>query len=527
MNPIEKWLEISFEEVKPYDFYRTIFPLGELDKADKFTKGKYTAIIVAVSNSKTVDGKRKVYRYTLTDELNELDTVLESNAFCICSPISYAGRSRTAENARYAYAITIDVDKIKVKYGNDDPVGLRSLWKQIENGHLPRPTFIVFSGSGIHLYYVFENPIPLFRTYAEELQEYKRELTKKIWNDQIVDIKDPKEVQQEGIYQGFRMPGTVIKPEYGKGKRARAFLTGEKVTFEYMNQFVDDEYKAKKTREIKKGKTRLEEAKDKWPDWYEKRIVKKEPLGVWHTGRAVYDWWKQRILNDATVGHRYYCIMMLAIYAKKCGMYDEKHNPNPVTEEELENDAFGMINYYESLTVDDKNHFGADDVQDALEAYNDKWIRYPRKDIEDRTAIKITPNRRNGRNQKLHLMNARSILENQSKAEGRNLQGRKSKQGTVLEWINKNPGRSKAACIRETGLSKSTVYSHWPKTGTKARTQEQENRLIELTEELKKLRKVKESLIQTMKYIGVESDESIERVNKIIEQTKEEIKSLK
>ena len=48
---------------------------------------------------------------------------------------------------------------------------------------LPRPTFIVSSGTGLHLYFVLEEPVPLYREFAMELQELKRELTRLVWND--------------------------------------------------------------------------------------------------------------------------------------------------------------------------------------------------------------------------------------------------------------------------------------------------------------------------------------------------------
>lgn len=39
--------------------------------------------------------------------------------------------------------------------------------------------------------------------------------------------------------------------------------------------------------------------------------------------------------------------------------------------------------------------------------------------------------------------------------------GRPSKQQVVQEWKKNNPERTKADCIKETGLSKTTVYKHW------------------------------------------------------------------
>lgn len=170
-------------------------------------------------------------------------------------------------------------------------------------------------------------------------------------------------------------------------------------------------------------------------------------------------------MDGATVGHRYYCCMMLAVYARKCGQYDPKHNPTPVTQEELERDCFDLLEHMESLTTSEDNHFGTDDILDALEAYEDRWITYPRAAIEYRTGITIPANKRNGRKQETHLKIARNTLAILNEESGTARQGRKSKQEVVQAWRLEHPAGRKADCIRETGLSKPTVYKHWETAG--------------------------------------------------------------
>ena len=372
-----EWLRDSFPAVSPMSFYRAIFPAGELEKKGERVTGKYCGIIVEITGDRKPDGKRKIKRYSITDELDTVEQVLKSDNFCLCSPISYAGKERTAEHARIVYALAIDVDKIRMEPNSrtGEPTGLHDLYHQMTAAkYLPMPTFMVGSGSGLHLYYLLETPLPLFMNIAKELQRLKRELTRKIWNGFIVDIKDSREIQQEGIYQGFRMPGTVTKA----GGRAEAFLTGEKVTLEYLNSFVDEPHKAKQAEEYKRrGKIHLSEAKEQFPEWYEKRVKNKEARRAIPFSRAVYDNWLERIRKGAKVGHRYYCLMTLAMYAQKCSYYDAKRNPNPVTREELERDCFSLFDHMESLTDDDRNHFSNDDILAALESFDDKSIPVP------------------------------------------------------------------------------------------------------------------------------------------------------
>ena len=452
-NIFSEYLETYFDEVSPYEFYRDIFPAGELEKQGEYVKGKYCGIAVEITKTKKPNGKPKINRYSITDELDTIEKLTESDNFCLCSPISYAGKERTADHARFMYALAVDLDHIKII--DNKPVGLMNLWE----GHIkledciPKPTYIVSSGTGLHLYYVLDTPIPLFQDISKQLQRLKQELTNKIWGYGIVDISDKRDIQQEGIYQGFRMPGTITK----NGSRARAFLTGEKVSIEYLNEYVDEgsrlvRYTVKK--ELTKAK-----AKELYPEWYERRIEQGKPPGVWHISRNLYDWWKREIISKAWEGHRYYCMMILSIYAYKCGMYDPKHNPNPVTREELEKDCFEIMVHFENRTVSENNHFTEADVLDALEAYDSKWIRYPRDTIEYRCGFVLPHNKRNGRKQADHVKLMNYIREELN--GNKNWQGRKPKQELVEQWQQANPNGIKADCIRETGLSKPTVYKYW------------------------------------------------------------------
>lgn len=462
MNAMTRWLETYFDEVEPREFYREIFPEGSFQKKGEQESGTYNGLLVAVQNEKNKDGTPKVKKFIVTDDLDIIDEVCQTDDFCLMSPISYAGRSRTAEHARFLYAFAVDLDRLRYKDG--EPIGLLSLWERhIElMDRIPKPTFIVSSGTGLHLYYVLTDPIAMFKDTSQRLQAVKRDLTSLIWHDTIVDIDSVRDIQQEGIYQGFRIPGTITKT----GSRARAFLTGERISIgellRYTEGFRRDREKLEEKQFVKKKSLTLAKAKELYPDWYERRIEKKEPKGVWHVSRNVYEWWRRKIFEGATVGHRYYCIMMLSIYARKCSMYDEKHNPNPVTLEELERDAFGLLDHMEKLTNDESNHFTTDDVLKALEAYNEKWITYPRNSVENRSGIRIDANKRNGRKQVDHLRRARAVQAvDYPSGEWREGNGRKSKEEIVREWLLAHPGGKKADCIRDTGLSKPTVYKWW------------------------------------------------------------------
>ena len=459
-----EWLSQFFDEVEPKEFYREIFPVGSFEKKGVQVKGGYNGIVISVTNKKKEDGSPFVKRFIVTDDLDVIDQVCQTDDFCLMSPISYAGKNRTADHARFLYAFAVDLDRLKMK--GDDPIGLRTLWNNhIETAdRIPKPTFIVSSGTGLHLYYVLTDPVAMFKDTSRRLQDLKRDLTSLIWHDTIVDIESVKDIQQEGIYQGFRVPGTITK----KGDRARAFLTGDRISIGELLRYTEGFRKSRERLEenqfVKKKDLTLAKAKELYPDWYERRIRRGDPKGTWHVSRNVYEWWKEEIQKGAVVGHRYYCMMMLAVYARKCSMYDPKHNPDPVTEEELREDAFGLLDHMESLTNDEDNHFTTGDVLDALEAFNEKWITYPRNSVENRSGIRIRANKRNGQKQADHLEEARAIRDIRSKRRGEAWDahnGRKSKREIVQKWRADHPEGTPGEAVKDLKIGRSTVYRHW------------------------------------------------------------------
>ena len=469
MKSILEYLEHFCQEITPREFYRTIFPVGELDEKDAYTKGKYVGVAVTM-------GKEKACRYTVTDDLDTIDQLCSQDDFAIMSPISYAGKSRKSENARFLYALAFDLDGIRMRKSEDDwPSGMVDLFWQFDgNGpsnYLPKPTMIVMSGSGLHLYYVLERPIPLFPNIVKELEKYRRRLTWQLWTQGVSDLLDA--VQYESLFQGFRVPGTATK----SGSRAKAFLVddGRKVTMEYLNRFVPEDYRTKDF--AYKSSLTLEQAKKKYPEWYEKRIEKGMPRGSWTASSAVYEWWKQRMWEKIDDGHRYWGVLALATYAKKCGI--------PL--EQLEKDSLEMVPWLNDRGKRPDNPFTADDVLAALEAYNDSYITYPIDTIAARTGIPIQKNKR--RKQPLRrddgtaLKAARFIQELQDPdGNWRNKKGRPrgstqeytKARRMVEQYQTEHPGATKGEIKAATGLSYPTIRKYYKNQKENERGEEHE-----------------------------------------------------
>lgn len=441
---IRDYLDTYFDEIEPYDFYRAIFPSGELEEKGLQVQGKYNAIAVELlpPSSERAAPARRCF---LHDGLESLDELLDSDNFIILSPISYAGKSRSSQNARYIYAMAIDLD------GITDIGKLQNLFHQTEIGYLPNPTYIVWSGTGVHLYYQFMQPLPCYKNIVAQLAALKTELTKKIWNGLVSDLAEKPQI--ESLFQGFRLVGGVTKG----GNRTKAYEISGKVSIDYLNEFVPEKHRVKEY--AYKSNLTLKEAAIKYPEWYDKRIVNKQPRGTWQANRAVYDWWLNELKAKIVVGHRYYGVMVLAIYAKKCGIdYDE-----------LSEDAYSLVDMLDELTIEEQNRFTREDVLAALEMFNDNYITFPIDSISALTAIHIEKNKRNHRKQPLHLKiarNTKAILKEagELKSDGRP-KGSKNKKQTnreiVQQWQRENPYKPVKACVAATGISQATVYRYW------------------------------------------------------------------
>lgn len=430
-------LRSRYSEIDPLIFYRELFPAGSFEEQG-FLTGKPNGVLVAVDD--TGIGKQRLI-------FDDLETLKEYQGIpnVIMSPIGYFGRRRTSKNASAIYAMVFDLDGQNMQELKD------TLYQMYETCLIPPATYIALSGHGLHLYYVFEEPIAMKPYIQRELNKLKAGLTKIIWNAYTSNIDKP---QMQPITQGFRIVGSASK--LGKRYPVRIFKTGKKTTASELVEWIPnlkewDQYKANVEFE---DCTPIEEAKKLWPDWYERRIVRGKPRGVWAIKRDLYDWWLGQIKRGATVGHRYFSIMTLAIYAYKC----------QIDRDELERDAYALVPLFDAMSESESNRFTEQDVRTALQAYRTGANNYPRDLISKLSGITIPENKRNYRTRAEHLKGARA-LQAVYNPDWRNKDGRPKGSGTKAEkvkaWRLANPNGKKIECHRETGITRPTIDKWW------------------------------------------------------------------
>lgn len=460
-----EFAENHFDELTPEEFYRVLFGDGHLSESGTAEEYAYHATAMVL------DDEHKARFVPVWDNLESLLPLAKGKETVYMPPASYIGRRRTNRNARYLYALAFDLDYLVPE------VGLPSLMSQIEKAEvLPRPTLLACSGNGVHLYYVFDAPVPCYSMNQDKLRAYKHYLTKRLWNKYVTEHWRDNQIEYESPFQPMRIVGSLTKD----GHIVRGFQVGEKVSLAYMNDFVPEESRMDFMREKRKSQMTLASAKILYPDWYQERIVEGKPRRArkaWYCNRAVYDSYYKRIQTEVVVSHRYYAIMCLAIFAIKCG----------ISREELERDAYGMVKKFDALTISEDNHFTREDVRKALRAYSLAYIHFPKREIEKLTAI-IFPSakRRKGAErigQKKHLEIARAIRDAKQKQKGTTWNGRKSKSPLVLLWRSEYPEGKPKECADALGIGLSTVYRHWQEEMEKPKSKIEELRELQLMQE--------------------------------------------
>ena len=440
-------LEKFLEPVTPFEFYREIFPEGSLERRGHYEDAKGNGIAITVPKGENgialeIEGDGKARRHTITDDLDTLQE-LQNTDFTIMSPISYFGRQRSGKNARYLYALVFDLDGVGMPQ-------LRDTLHQMNKDILPKATFVVNSGTGLHLYYVLSEPVPMYPQNQKYLKELKYALTRQIWNRFTSTIREP---QMQGVLQGFRVIGSSSK--LGREFPVVAYRLGGTVELEKLLDYIPDSNGEQQRIHglMRKSRLSLAEAKEKYPDWYERRVVKKERRGRWTVKRDLYDWWLHRIREEIHVGHRFYGIMTLAIYAKKCD----------IEEDELRQDAFALLQPYDDMSIEDINRFTKDDIVCALEMFNEDYVTFPRDDIAKISGLSMPVNKRNWLKQNQHLYLARRRKEDMKVigAEMKAPDGRPAMKQKVLEWRLRHPEGRKADCHRDTGLDPKTIRKWW------------------------------------------------------------------
>ena len=437
----------------------------------------YNLIPVQVKSKKTGElvWKDRAEKFDITRDLTECIKLTGPDMVkVISSPILYAGRSRTKERARSIWGIAIDLDAVRTE-------NLHTLIRFIEKlGYIPMPSMIVSSGGGLHLYYLFPKGVGTQTSTVRALQRLKHNMTKNLWNGLFSSDPDPD--LHQGIWQGFRVPGTPTKMS---GYMVKGFVP-EKIpyyTVRELNEWfqpalselierdnkplTEAEIDAVDNNKYLPSEISFEEAKVKWPNWDPDKTA-----GQWYCHRKLYDWWLNKVIRGGLAykkdfkgtvplssGRRFYWMQSLVAFAKKCG----------ISYEEVRKDAFSLLEQFDSLTEDERNHFTVLDIESALKMYHktgkDSVARFTRNYIGAKTHYQFQKRKRNGRTREENLIiarTARDVNDRKYKRQWDAHNGRKDAKLKVQMWCLDHPySCNKTDCAKELEISPHTVAKWW------------------------------------------------------------------
>ncbi len=503
---VEELLGFHYEEIEGEEFYKYIFPDNQDEGEMPGDYSKPNAIYL-YKDPKDEGTERKLRRRIMLNDTWEEDykEFVENNPMTLCSGLAYRGRVNRLEYAQQMNALVFDLDAV----GKNELMNLFSrIGKKPGLRTLPQPTFIVMSGTGLHIYYVFKEPIALYPNIKLQMKQLKYDLTFKMWEYKATSQE--KQIQYQSINQGFRMVGS-RNDKYDLP--VKAFKTGERVTLDYINSYADEEKnRVDINKRFRPTQYTLEEAEEKFPEWYERVIVQGDKRAKrWDIKRDLYDWWLRQSYNYADEeknrvdinkrfrptqytleeaeekfpewyervivqgdkrakrwdikrdlydwwlrqsykvkgGHRYFYLMCMAIYAVKCN----------IPKSEVREDMYKIFD--ELKEIEHSNPLEEDDIKSALETYDRQYYNFTIDDIVKLTDIPIEKNKRNYRKQEIHLKGARAIQEiNDPEGNWRNQEGRPSKESLVKEYLVENPDYSPTEIARNLGISRTTVYKY-------------------------------------------------------------------
>lgn len=394
------------EQVSAWDLYETVF--GDLEQE----------IPVVILDE---DEEKSIRVMTISDAI-EFGAARNDTLLGGCT---YFNNWISKKSAKNIYTFIIDFDNA---YSGVLLDALRNDWMSANGEPFAKPTFIVNSGTGLHLYFVLSEPVPVYHSSTQNIDRLYRALA--IQQSRRVYVQ--RQVQWFG--QDFRCAGGLNKYDWEN----TVFRIGDTWDIDELGKAVGLEdvhfLRYGEKRQQKKGPRR-----------------KRQKVVGWKTNRAFYDYALENCRERTEEGHRYLSMCALSAIAYKCG----------VDQKELEKDLEGLLPKYNKGAA---RQVKPKEIQSAMKMYNERAVATPRESLEHWQGWEYKPIKRNGRKQADHLRRARAVQAvDYPDGEWR---GRPDKRAEVEAWHQQHPEAQRIDCARALGISRNTVAKYWDSVGT-------------------------------------------------------------
>lgn len=212
-------------------FYFDLFDLGDPEKHP------YNEVLVSYLHLE--DDREQTYRLYACDSLADIEFLLSSirNE----PALIFTGRFQTRNGSyrmplntqraqqRTTNAICVDIDPSHEgddsEDGPIDPIVLEEIFKRIDQRILP--SYVCLTGRGIHLWYIFDEPLQTFRIHNPRRAKYKAlaDALYTYFGIMCSDLPCVLDTHCTSLNHGFRAPGSLTK----RGEIVRCFCPKEKV----------------------------------------------------------------------------------------------------------------------------------------------------------------------------------------------------------------------------------------------------------------------------------------------------------
>lgn len=212
-------------------FYFDLFGLGDPEKH------AYNEVLVSYLHLE--DDREQTYRLYACDSLADIEFLLSSirNE----PALIFTGRFQTRNGSyrmplntqraqqRTLNAICVDIDPshggVEDEDGPIDPIVLESIFQRIDSRVLP--SYVCLTGRGIHLWYIFDEPLQTFRIHNPRRTKYKAlaDALYSYFGIMCHDLPCVLDTHCTSLNHGFRAPGSLTK----RGEVVRCFCPADKV----------------------------------------------------------------------------------------------------------------------------------------------------------------------------------------------------------------------------------------------------------------------------------------------------------
>ena len=379
-------LRASYPQIPAFDFYTYLY---QGDQAPKVY---------------AIDGK--TYSAAAPDDL---PIIAAFRADLYVPPCDFFGGVYRQACLAKLFALVLDVDNL-------DPDTLGRLLDRINGQELPRPSLIVNSGSGIHLYFNFASPVD---TYRRRLPALRAILAK------LADIfTGYGKMDRHPLTQSFRPVGSQTK----LGDVATGFMTGDRWTVDQLAATCNVELGGNF------APVELIKTADK-PTQKKKKATNVAFMP--NAKRKFFRYCAERVFKYTDLGSRYMALFGIAIVGYKT------HTPRAEVIAEMES----LVKIWNRRHPENPVEWR--EIDKAMEGYSQKFLMVRSATLEEYFGWQFERKiPRKGRKRAEHLERANAI-----KHAGQAV----DKKQAIAKYLKQNPAATTRQIAADLGMSLSTV----------------------------------------------------------------------